>query len=251
MVALNTILVCIGWLLFAQGNLESHESHRHSFDQVIHNFLELQVALDAVAPRASQVGHIGWFRNKSMYFWSVARYNSVKKICEVGFGNGYSSVLFLTAAAESTVLSRYHDQGAWLDGMPKTQTAGRRAIEVLFPRRFKAFPGYSDETVPKFINNNPGYKCDLILIDGSHASEPAYMDIKNFKPLAHNNTILLFDDVDWPGIMNATNTAIAEKIIAPWIECINGEVLVDSRFARPGITKKDRPLTFCQTKYTP
>ena len=96
------------------------------------NFLELQAALDAVVPRGKQVGNMGWLNNMCMYFWKVAHTPSIKSICEVGFGNGFSSTLFLTASKATMIsfdifpdkVERNDEMGDFMKYMPTSQKAG-------------------------------------------------------------------------------------------------------------------------------
>jgi hypothetical protein len=195
-----------------------------------------------------------------MYVWNLAHQPTVKRVCEVGFGNGFSSTNFLTAG-NATMISfdlfpqpnqnmANTDQGTFMKFMPLSQTAGRKFLERKFPGRFQARVGYSSDSVPKFIKENPGYICDLIYIDGSHRYEPTLGDIRNFKALANKDTVLLFDDLDWPEVKRAVEEATQkDKIMKPMIECIHGEVLVDGHFMRAGSPTLRREKIWCQTKY--
>lgn len=233
-----------------------------SFDQVMHHFEKLQKTLDEAVPREKQVGHMGWLNNMCMYFWRVAHSKSVNHICEVGFGNGFSSTLFLTAGNASMIsfdlfpdegathVKGKHDMQSYMQYMPKSQGAARRLINHLFPGRFTAYAGSSEFSIPTFIQNNAGYKCDLIYIDGCHEKIPTLNDIRNFRALAHSETIVLFDDLENTAVNGAIQAAVQEHLIHPMLECIEGEVLIDQRFGIAGWTKLDAPgKKFCQSKY--
>lgn len=247
---------------FAGLSARQHFHCHQNFDHVMHNFETLQSALDEVVPRKKQVGHMGWLNNMCMYFWRIAHSNSVNHICEVGFGNGFSSTLFLTAG-NATMISfdlfpdegvvhvrGKHDMQSFMQFMPKSQGAARKLINHLFPGRFTAYAGSSEFSIPAFVQNNPGYKCDLIYIDGCHEKDPTLNDIRNFRALAHNETIVLFDDLENTAVNAAIQAAVREKLVQPMLECIEGEVLIDKRFGLEGWTKLDAPgKKFCQSKY--
>lgn len=246
---------------------QSKKSFGSSFDNVIENFLTLQSVLDLSVQRKQQVGNISWLNNMCMYFWSLTHRNrkSIKRMCEVGFGNGHSSTLFLTATNdvkstmisfdlflfdESSHSSGRHDMGQYLNTMGKSQKAAVDYINATFPGRFRISPGTSDYTIPNFIGDNPGYKCDLIYIDGCHELGPMLNDIQNFRKLATNNTIVLLDDFENDQVRRAIEAAVKVGYLHPMTECIEGEVLIDERFGHPGWTKLDPPgKRFCQTKF--
>lgn len=254
-------LSCALFALLSNSTQELHGEHRahHSFDQVMRNFYKLQKNLDSVMARKKQVGHMGWLSNMPMYFWRIAHSPNINTICEVGFGVGFSSTLFLTAG-NATMISfdlfpeigsrdENDEMGDFMKSLPLTQTSSRNMINQLFPNRFTAYPGYSQNTVPDFIKNNTQYKCDLIYNDGSHMTEPTLTDIRNFKGLAHKDTIVLFDDIECIEVQTALETSLREGILNPYIECIEGEVLIDPNFGHPGWNRLAKGKKYCRTTY--
>ncbi len=137
----------------------------------------------------------------------------------------------------------------FLQYMPKSQMAAIEFIKTTFPNRFTAISGTSGYSVTKFIDDNPGFICDVVFIDGCHEFQPPFTDITNFRKLANDKAIVLLDDLEFPQVRQAVDLAVTNGLISPLIECIEGEVLVDQRFS-PGVAALKRPgKKFCQTKF--
>lgn len=150
----------------------------------------------------------------------------------------------------SSIITGSHDMSSYMNFMGKSQKIAVNFINETFPGRFHAVSGTSDVTIPKFLKENPGYKCDLIFIDGCHELHPMLTDIRNFKELATSETIVLLDDFENVQVRRAIEQAVKDNLLLPMIECIEGEVLIDERFGHPGWTKLDPPgKRFCQTKF--
>lgn len=70
---------------------------------------------------------------------------------------------------------------------------------------FEFVKGSSLDTVPEYATQNPHERFDLIYVDGNHLYKYAYLDVLNFKAMAHKNTILMVDDVAHDPIKHALN----------------------------------------------
>ena len=88
------------------------------------------------------------------YFSLIARKPSIQQICEVGFGCGHSSTLFLTSNIQAIMTSfdifpknpsdvRSTEVAGLRDVMPKYQTAAVEWIRQKFPNRFTNVAGIS------------------------------------------------------------------------------------------------------------
>ena len=150
---------------------------------------------------------------------------------------------------KNVTLTGRHDMGNFLGAMPASQKAGIDYIQRAFPGRFQDYAGTSDVSIPKFIQENPGYKCDLVYIDGCHHKEPTFIDITNFRKLATKDTVVLLDDLEFPGVREAIEEAIAKGLLEPFVECILGEVLIDQRFGMGFQLSNSNPKKFCQTRF--
>lgn len=56
------------------------------------------------------------------------------------------------------------------------------------------YKGYSQKTIPAFVDHYQGPKMDFIYIDGGHHIDTVTQDWQNLQPLIGDHTIVLFDD---------------------------------------------------------
>lgn len=122
------------------------------------------------------------------YLAKLARRPTIKLIGEIGFNGGLSSYKFLESNPDVEVISFDLGEYSYVE-------FAKRYIDSIFPNRHKLIIGDSQQTVPKFNQDNPDIKFDLIFIDGGHSYKVAKNDLLNMKPLAHKDTILMMDDL--------------------------------------------------------
>jgi hypothetical protein len=236
---------------------------QYSFSDAERNLEKLQDVLDDAVGRGGLVGNVAWLTSISMYFWKVASRPNVANVCEVGFGCGHSATIFLSSSPKTKVVSfdlfprsaleipEDSEMGGFNKKLHVFQRAGLNFIAETFSGRHRAFPGNSSHTIPAYVAANPEFKCDLIYVDGSHQEVATLIDIQNFRPLAHPDTLVLIDDMEVADVNAAVSRAIGERTLAPPIECINGEVTINRRFGPPASVMTDLGLgkRYCLTKY--
>ncbi len=79
--------------------------------------------------------------------------------------------------------------------------------------RVKLIVGDIEETVPKFIKDNPGVRFSLIHLD-CDLYKPTKVTLENFWQLLSHGGIMLFDEYsipDWPGETKAVDEFFADK----------------------------------------
>lgn len=112
---------------------------------------------------------------------------SILNMMEIGFNAGHSSELFLKNNATLQLTSFDIGHHGYLH-------SGKQYIDNVFENRHTLILGDSTKTLPKFINDYPNKKFDIIFIDGGHEYIVANADLINCKQLAHSDTIVIMDD---------------------------------------------------------
>lgn len=143
---------------------------------------------------------------------SMASFNNVKNILEIGFNAGHSAEVFLSANKNARVVSidiGHHSYGEH----------GKSFIDQMYPDRHDLYLSDSTEFLPSY---EPEFTFDLILIDGSSKLSDCKADLLNCKHLASKNTIVIMDDVvrtpQYKSVHNegpteVWTTAVREKVI--------------------------------------
>ena len=104
------------------------------------------------------------------------------------------------------------------------------AIEALsnldnkYPNRLQIVIGESQDTVPLFSERHPHVKFDLIFIDGAHWEPIPKLDLENCRKLAHENTIILFDDTCYSKELKRYWNEYPTKV---WTEAIEKNEIVE------------------------
>jgi len=145
----------------------------------------------------------------------------IRKIAEVGFNAGHSSELFLEERGDILVTS--------FDIMKhKYSFSAKEYIDKKYPKRHSLIKGDSKVSIPEYSKSHID-KFDLIYIDGWHFGDHAWHEIINLKKHAHQDTVLVIDDVNYQGAYEAWKKAVKEKVIThgkyylykgkQWMEC--------------------------------
>jgi predicted O-methyltransferase YrrM len=112
----------------------------------------------------------------------------VNNIGEIGFNAGVSSDGFLRANARAKVIS-------FDIGEHSHVAVAKGFIDEEFPGRHELVLGDSTATLPRFARERPGFRFDLIFIDGGHEYRTAAADIKHGSRLSTGRTVVVVDDL--------------------------------------------------------
>lgn len=123
----------------------------------------------------------------------ICEENNVRTILEVGFNSGISSENFASIKKDG---EEQIEQITSVDiGTHLYVPYAKLAIDKLYPGKHLLLIGDSKDVLPNFHKTFPDKKYDLIFIDGDHTFCGAYLDILNCKDFAHEDTILVIDNV--------------------------------------------------------
>ena len=153
-------------------------------------------ALDAhMAAYHISEGYTAQDREQTKFFIDLVHSFAPKRILEIGFNSGHSSVSLLSASAPgSEVISFDLGEHYYVDH-------AKAFVDTMFAGRHTLIKGNSIETVAKYIADNKAnakldaVAFDLMFIDGGHYDDVPLRDCINCMSLAHENTIVVIDDI--------------------------------------------------------
>lgn len=147
----------------------------------------------------------------------IKRYSSgecegikIKSILEIGFNAGHSTELFLDNNPDVNVVS--FDIGVY-----DYTNIGKKYIDNKYPFRHSLVIGDSQMTIPEYHKKFPNKKFDLIYIDGGHEYDICKNDLMNCYQMAHENTILIMDDIMYKNEWDKFWTSGPTKV---WVETL-------------------------------
>ena len=164
------------------------------------NYNKEAVGLDAVLIKdqgkeqlEGNSGNAEMLRERQIYNF-IASNKCISTICEIGFNGGHSTLNWLVANPNATVLIF----DLWAHGYSAVADKYLREQSQLHPARFQTIvKGPSGTTVRQFHYDNPTVTCDLISVDGGHDFANAVADIENMQFFANPKfNILLIDDTN-------------------------------------------------------
>ena len=136
------------------------------------------------------------YLNKSKNISNLVLNKSIKKVMEIGFNSGFSTLLMLISNPNINITC--FDLGEHKYTIPCYEK-----LKETFGDRINITIGDSTKTLQN-INDN----YDLIHIDGGHSTEVADSDIINSYRLSKKGTILIMDDYDFPNLHNLWDSYI-------------------------------------------
>lgn len=121
------------------------------------------------------------------------------QVCEIGFNGGHSAANYLLL---NTFGQRVRYVGFDLGEHAYAHNA-QRFLKALFGDLIQVVWGDSERTLPEFRAANPGFACDLAMVDGLHTYDAALTDSLNFLPLTRAGSVLAIDDMAMPELKRA------------------------------------------------
>ena len=206
----------------APTNLDDRDIWDNQLDFLLTNYITLVESFLHTYLRTKNVqtelilGHTGFHYEKARGLASIYADPRVETVCEIGFNAGHSSLNALLAREGIQVIS--FDLGEYWD---KYSQYSYELLQTSFPGQLTLVLGDSTETVPKFVSENPDYKCNILFIDGGHTHEVAEADILNMAPMANDPFHrVIVDDADWGDVRRAWDEAVQDTLVQEigWIK---------------------------------
>lgn len=110
-----------------------------------------------------------------------------KTIVELGTSLGITTIYLAKSAPNSTILS--------FEGCPETARVAQRNFNQINVENVEIILGNIDETLPQAISSLTSI--DFAYFDANHRYKPTISYFEACLPLAHNDSIFIFDDIYW------------------------------------------------------
>jgi len=138
-------------------------------------------------------------------FWCGKQ--AIKKICEIGFNAGHSSMLMLLGRDNTPIDFTIFDIGHHLYTKPCLKYMKSQFEHI----NFEYIEGDSGLTMPQYINANQSCleTYDVVHVDGGHSFECISNDMKNMDLLVKKGGIVIIDDTNVNYINNYVNLYIS------------------------------------------
>ena len=82
-----------------------------------------------------------------------------------------------------------------IEGCPEIAAVAKENFKQLKVQNIQLLVGSFDEQLPKLLKEVS--KLDFVFFDGNHRKEPTLSYFEQCLPLAHENTVFVFDDIHW------------------------------------------------------
>ena len=149
---------------------------------------------------------------QAQLLFRLARYFQAEHVLELGTSFGISTLYMAKGAEDGQVLT--------IEGCPQTCRIAQHHFEQLKQRNIQPVLGSFRTRLPEVLGRME--RIDLVFIDGHHAKEPTLDYFEQCLAKAHNDTVLVFDDIHWSrGMEEAWETIKAHERVTVTIDLYN------------------------------
>ncbi len=120
-------------------------------------------------------------------FYRIIQEFKPKTIIELGTCFGVTTLYLAKSAPNSTILS--------FEGCPETAKIAQKNFQDMNVENVEIKLGNIDEILPQVIKTLTSV--DFVYFDANHRYEPTISYFETCLPLAHNDSIFIFDDIYW------------------------------------------------------
>lgn len=161
----------------------------------------------------------------------LAQFLQADRILELGTALGISAGYLGKSRPEARVVS--------LEGCPAQAALAREHMDALGLNNVEVVEGEFDQTLEQVLSGFE--KLDLVFFDGNHRLEPTLKYFRQCLPLAHNDSVFVFDDIHHsPEMETAWKTIIAHPGVTTSIDLFYTGVV----FFRKELTRQDFILRY-------
>lgn len=119
--------------------------------------------------------------------YRMAKYYQPQHVLELGTSLGITTQYLAMARPGGSLTT--------IEGAATVATVAEEKIKAAGIGNVQLLQGNFDELLPEVLKTRP--RPDLVFIDGNHREEPTVRYFEQLATVAHNDTILIFDDIHW------------------------------------------------------
>lgn len=139
-------------------------------------------------------------RKYSQLLFRIVDHYGPEHILELGTSFGITTSYLASANPKATVTT--------MEGASAVAAMAQENFDVLGLRNIRLVEGNFDDTLPQWIATQE--RLDLAFIDGNHRYEPTLRYFEQLKPLLHEHSIVVFDDIHWSREMEDAWSQVCE-----------------------------------------
>ncbi|MFZ2432261.1 MAG: class I SAM-dependent methyltransferase [Lutibacter sp.] len=128
----------------------------------------------------------GISKKRAKLMFRMVDYFNPKNILELGTSIGLGTTVLSIGNPEAEIIT--------LEGCEKTAEVAKELIKANHLNNIQLVVGNFDETLPSVLKNK---QFDLIYFDGNHQKAATLQYFKLSLETVHNNSIFIFDDINW------------------------------------------------------
>ena len=148
--------------------------------------------------KIADIAKIAGINNKkAALLLRIITYFEIKNMLEIGTSVGLGTAALSIGNPKATITT--------LEGCENTASIAQKLFDTFKLKNITLTTGNFKETLPLAVNNNT---FDLIYFDGNHQKEATLNYFNLCLDSAHNNSIFIFDDINWSSEMQQAWKAI-------------------------------------------
>jgi len=128
--------------------------------------------------------HAGISRKRQQLLFRLSHYFSIKSSLELGTSLGLATIA-LAVNKNNTINT--------IEGCENTAKVAKKKLDAIGINSVQIHVGDFEKILQKFTNTT----FDIVFVDGNHNKESTLTYFELLLPLAHNDTLFIFDDIYW------------------------------------------------------
>lgn len=151
-----------------------------------------------IARKSSSFGKYG------RLLFRISRFLKPHSILELGTSLGIGTLYLASGNPESKVIT--------VEACPETSRLARKNFEELMVDNITSINSLFDDVIEDILSNNPPF--GLIYVDGNHTYEATRRYFDLISKYANQDTVVIFDDINWSSGMSRAWSEIKESPLA-------------------------------------